>query len=174
MSDESELVEPICLVSPTGEHFHLRDITKRKTVFQKAYCALSIDVAAQVIDIADKAPEDSSYDVLKRIVISRLFGSHEKRVQQLLSQRELGDRTPQLLHHMRFLLGETRVDDVIVRQIWIKCLPVNMTICLAASVKTSSFDELADSTDQIQELSDRPCVQAVGIPTSSHVLQGDI
>ncbi|KAM3185341.1 hypothetical protein ACTXT7_006557 [Hymenolepis weldensis] len=40
-----------------------------------------------------QASEDNPYDTLKRAVISGLSDSQEKRVQQLLSQVELGDRT---------------------------------------------------------------------------------
>ncbi|KAM3171214.1 hypothetical protein ACTXT7_017068 [Hymenolepis weldensis] len=44
-----------------------------------------------------------------------------------------------------------------------------VAICLATNVNTSSPDELAESTDQVQEHSDRSCVHAVGTPTPSHV-----
>ncbi|VUZ44405.1 unnamed protein product [Hymenolepis diminuta] len=56
-------------------------------MFQQNFYALPIDVAAQVIDILDKTPEENSYDAFKGTVISRLSNPQEKRVQQLLSCR---------------------------------------------------------------------------------------
>ncbi|VUZ40853.1 unnamed protein product [Hymenolepis diminuta] len=142
--------------------FQLWGITQQKIMFQQAFSALPTDVAAEVIDIVD--------DTLKKVVIGRLSDSQEKRVQQLLLQVELGDRTPsQLLRHMRFLLGETRVGEVILRQLWMKCLPANMTKCLATSVNRGNLDELAETADKVQELSDRPCVQAVETPIPNRV-----
>ncbi|VUZ50070.1 unnamed protein product, partial [Hymenolepis diminuta] len=122
------------------------------------FSPLPTDVAAVVIDIVHKAPEDNSYDTLKKVIIGRLSDPQEKRVQQLLLQAELGDRTPsQLLRHMRSLLGENR------------CLPANMTTCLATNVNRGNLDELAEAADKIQELSDRPCIQAVETPTPNRV-----
>ncbi|VUZ53738.1 unnamed protein product [Hymenolepis diminuta] len=56
-------------------------------MFQHAFSVLPTDVAAQIIDIVNKAPEDNSYDTFKRTVISRLSDSQEK----------LEARTPSLL-----------------------------------------------------------------------------
>ncbi|VUZ55581.1 unnamed protein product [Hymenolepis diminuta] len=91
MSNESELavnavVAPITypILDPRNPYvwfrqvekiWRLRVISKQKTMFQHVLSALSIVVAAQVIDIVDKAPEDKFYDTLKRAVISRLFDS---------------------------------------------------------------------------------------------------
>ncbi|VUZ55327.1 unnamed protein product [Hymenolepis diminuta] len=58
--------------------FNLRGITKQKIMFQHAFSALPTDVAAEVIDIVDKAPEDNSYDTFKEAVIGRLSDSQEK------------------------------------------------------------------------------------------------
>ncbi|VUZ43913.1 unnamed protein product, partial [Hymenolepis diminuta] len=135
----------LCLILKIGEHLSIAG----------HYQAENNVPTAEVIDIVDKAPEDNSYDTLKKAVISRLSDSQEKRVQQLLLQVELGDRTPsQLLRHMRSILGETRVDDVILRQLWMRCLPANMATCLATNVNRGNLDELAEAADKIRELTE--------------------
>ncbi|VDL61792.1 unnamed protein product [Hymenolepis diminuta] len=70
---------------------------------------------------------------------------------------------------MRSLLGETRVDDVILRQLWMKCLPTNMAAYLTTSINRGNLEELAEAADKIQELFERPCVQAVETPTPNRV-----
>nr|CDS27004.1 hypothetical protein HmN_000711100 [Hymenolepis microstoma] len=69
-----------------------------------------------VFDIVDKAPEDICYCLLKRLFLSRLSASQDKRLQQLLLLIDLGDRTPsQLLHPMQSLVSKTNLDDAILR-----------------------------------------------------------
>ena len=51
---------------------------------------------------------------------------------ELLTNTELGDRTPsQLLRHMRFLLGQYKVDDAIMRYWWSQKLPEDAQRILA-------------------------------------------
>ncbi|VUZ44406.1 unnamed protein product [Hymenolepis diminuta] len=46
-----------------------------------------------------------------------------------------------------------------------KCLSANMATCLASNVSRSNLDELAETADKIQELSDRSCVHAPDVLT---------
>ncbi|VUZ45051.1 unnamed protein product [Hymenolepis diminuta] len=104
-----DAVEFLHLVPPIGEDLSIAGHFQARNNVSTCFSALPTDFAAEAIDITDKAPQDNSYDTLKRTVISRLSHSQEKRVQPLLFLVELGDRTPsQLLRHMRSLLGETR------------------------------------------------------------------
>ena len=86
--------------------FLVRGISKQNMMFHHTLSALPTDVVSQVTHAIDKAPEDELYATLKSAVIRLLSGSQERRLQQLFSQTELGDRTPsQLLRHMRTLVG---------------------------------------------------------------------
>ncbi|VUZ47299.1 unnamed protein product [Hymenolepis diminuta] len=116
-------------------------------MFQRAFSALPTDVAAQAINIVDKAPEDNSYDTLKRTVISCLFGSQKKTCSQNYEQE---DRTPSVT-----------CDPLWAKSGQMKCLPVNMATCLANNVNRSNLDELPEAESKIQELSGRPCVHAI-------------
>ena len=80
-------------------------------------------MVSQVSHAIDKAPEDELYATLKSAVIRLLSGSQERRLQQLLSQTELGDRTTsQLLRHKGTLVGDAKVDDTILQQLWMRWL----------------------------------------------------
>ncbi|VDL19702.1 unnamed protein product [Hymenolepis diminuta] len=100
-------------------------------MFQRAFSALPTDVAAQAINIVDKAPEDNSYDTLKRTVISCLFGSQKKTCSQNYEQE---DRTPSVT-----------CDPLWAKSGQMKCLPVNMATCLANNVNRSNLDELPEA-----------------------------
>ncbi|VUZ50774.1 unnamed protein product [Hymenolepis diminuta] len=143
-------------------------------MYQHAFSALPTDVAVQVVDIVE---EDNSYDTLKRTVICSLSDSQEKSLQQSLLEAELGDSiTSQLLHHMQRFVGKIRVDNIILRQLSMKCLPANMATCLATSINRSSLGKLAEMTDKIQELYDRPRVHAVeaSVPSPPPLQQPDV
>ncbi|VUZ51782.1 unnamed protein product [Hymenolepis diminuta] len=66
---------------------------------------------------------------------------------------------------MRFLTSESKVDDMTMRKLRMKCLPVNVVACLATSI-SRSLDELSD---KIQELFGQPRVHTVEIQAPSFV-----
>ena len=121
-------------------------------MFSYVATQLPTDVAAEVIDILDPMPLDTPYDKLKQGVLNRTSTSDSTRLQQLLSGVELGDRTPsQLLRHMRSLAGNSKIDDNILRSLWIRCLPTSMTAILAVHEDVVPLDALSLSADKIHE-----------------------
>lgn len=133
--------------------FRCRHITRQDSMFSHVVANLPTHVATEVIDIIDPMPAESPYDKLKFAILKRTTVSEEARLQQLLSGVQLGDRTPsQLLRHMRSLVGTANLDDSILRQLWIKCLPANTTAILAASSEKVSLEILADTADKIHEV----------------------
>ncbi|VUZ57237.1 unnamed protein product [Hymenolepis diminuta] len=113
-------------------------------MYQHTFSAFPTNVASQIISIVYGAPKDSSYCTLKGFILSHLFNSPGKCLQQLLSQVEIEYRTPSpLFQRTLSLVGETREDDTILRHLWIKCLPVNVETYLATCGNRSSLDRLA-------------------------------
>lgn len=87
--------------------------------------------------------QKTSLLTFKNAAISRLSHSQEK----------LEDRTPsQLLRHMRSLAGKTKVDNAILRQLWIKCLSLYKMVCLTTIKNNSNPNELAETANKTQEL----------------------
>ena len=132
--------------------FHARRITSQSSRFHNLVSALPTAIVEQLLDVIHPTPITAPYDTLKEALLKRTSASDDQRLQQLLSGVELGDRTPsQLLRHMRSLVGNLKVDDTILRQLWSKRLSSTTNAILSAVDPNSSLDSLAAVADQIQD-----------------------
>ncbi|XP_059061261.1 uncharacterized protein LOC131854146 [Achroia grisella] len=144
----------IWLVLLEGQ-FTLHNITDDADKF--AYVAGNLDIqhAKAVKDILLNPPASKRYEKIKSELIRRLSASHEKKVKQLLTHEELGDRKPsQFLRHLLDLAGPSVPEDF-VRTIWSNRLPQSIQTVLA-SQPTHSLEQLSDLADRIQEIT-TPC-----------------
>ena len=133
--------------------FLARGIRSQATKYAHIVGALPIDVATEVGDLIDNVPETDPYDKIKAAVIHRTSQSDEKRLQQLLTACELGDKRPsQLLRHMRQLSGPYKLDEALLKQIWLQRLPYNVRQILSISGASVSLDDLADMADKMIEI----------------------
>ena len=81
-----------------------------------------------------------NYATLKEQLIKCTSASEQKRVQMLLTEEELGDKKPsQPLWRMRQLLGECKLEDSILKQLFVQCLLSNAQLILASSSDTVSI-----------------------------------
>ena len=146
-------------------YFRFRRITCQSTMFSYVATQLPTDIACEVIDLLDPMPKDAPYDRLKAALLRRISASEEARFQQLLSGIELGDRTPsQLLRHMKSLVGDMKLDETVLRQLWTKCLPPNTTAILSVQDAELPLEKLADVADKIHECFFKPAVAQVMEP----------
>ncbi|UYV73821.1 hypothetical protein LAZ67_11001026 [Cordylochernes scorpioides] len=102
-------------------------------------------------------PPDNKYDALKKAIIKCTADSEFKKLQQLLTQEELGDRLPsQLLRHLRQLIGESKaVSDTTLKMLWMQRLPKNIQIILTTQ-EQASLNSLADLADRVTEITSSP------------------
>ena len=118
---------------------------------------LQPEIAQEVRDLLLTPPAERPYDVLKEELIRRTSESEQRRLQLLLTEEELGDRKPsQLLRKMRQLLGGHKLEDGILKQLFLQRLPANVQLILSTA-------STALTNEQLAELADR--VMAVPIPT---------
>ncbi|UYV76054.1 hypothetical protein LAZ67_13002338 [Cordylochernes scorpioides] len=112
---------------------------------------------AEVREFIISPPPDNKYDALKKAIIKCTADSEFKKLQQLLTQEELGDRLPsQLLRHLRQLIGESKaVSDTTLKMLWMQRLPKNIQIILTTQ-EQASLNSLADLADRVTEITSSP------------------
>ncbi|XP_037507422.1 uncharacterized protein LOC119383391 [Rhipicephalus sanguineus] len=133
--------------------FTARRIATEITKYHHVVASLPPTIAREIRDLLVAPPAENACTTLKQLLISRLTPSEPQRLQQLLHDTELGDRTPsQLLRHMRQLLHTagattTEADSRLLRELFLQRLPVNvrMVLASAADKRLSQLAELADS-----------------------------
>jgi hypothetical protein len=129
--------------------FALRNITTEITKFHHLLSTLPPHIQDEVEDVIDRDDDDQPYTSLKDAVLRRTGLSDKQRITQLLSGTELGDQKPsQLLRHMQRLAGNTKLDDNLLRQLFMQRLPKDMQVVLSA-IEISSVSKQADAADKI-------------------------
>ena len=87
--------------------FATRGITQQKTRFDYIVASLTPEFATEVRDLILHPPASRPYDALCEQLVQRTAVSERRRLQQLLTAEELGDRKPsQLLRRMEQLMGD--------------------------------------------------------------------
>ena len=103
----SYLIPPELRFLTIESSFRKSKITSQQSKFDPVVSSLPQTVAAVVRDILRAPPQDMPYDTLKTELIRRTTESEQRRLQQLLTSEELGDRKPsELLRRMKQLLGD--------------------------------------------------------------------
>lgn len=118
--------------------FTTKGVTSQKTRFQYVVSSLSPEFAMEVRDLLLRPPANNPYTTLKTELIKRTAASEQRKVQQLISGKELGDRKPtQLLRRMQQLLGENLGSspdaNSFLRELFLQRLPPNVRMVLASS-----------------------------------------
>ena len=145
--------------------FTTRGVTAQKTRFDYVISSLSPEFAMEVRDLLLRPPAENPYDVLKAELIKRTAASAQRKLQQLISGEELGDRKPtQLLRRMQQLLGDklgTSADsNTFLRELFLQRLPPNVRMVLASADASTDLSKLADMADKVMEVA-TPTISAV-------------
>ena len=111
----------------------------------------------EVRDLLLNPPTVNPYDSLKTQLIKKTTASEQRKLQQLISGEELGDRKPtQLLRRMQQHLGDklgTSSDaNSFVRELFFQRLPSNVSIVLASMDTSMDINKLADMADTVMEV----------------------
>ena len=143
-------------------------------MFDYVVASLSPEIAFEIRDLLIRPPTDNPYNTLRAELVKRTAASEQKKLQQLISGEELGDRKPtQLLRRMQQLLGDhlgaTAENNAFLKELFLQRLPANVRIVLASADDATDLQKLADMADKIVEVA-TPTVAAV-TDTSTEVQQ---
>ena len=166
--------DPAVWFAQVEAQFSTKGVVQQRTRFDHVVAALAPDVITEVRDVILHPPAERPYDRLKEALIQRTEASEQRRLQQLLTAEELGDRKPsQLLRHMQHLLGDSgpAPDSAFVRQLFLQRLPPSVRMVLASSSADLSLQQLAEMADRILEVSHVPTVAPVTDPNVSEMRQ---
>ena len=156
--------------------FTTRHVTSQQTRFEYVISSLSPEFATEVRDLLLRPPPGNSYDTLKAELIRRTAASQQRKLQQLISGEELGDRKlTQLLRRMQQLLGdrpEAGADtNVFLKELFLQRLPANVRMVLASADADMDLHKLADMADKVMEVATPPIASISAPDTSSEVQQ---
>lgn len=131
--------------------FRTARVTDDQSKFDYVVQALDLTAASDIRDLLENPPQAELYKTIKTKLIERLAVSEEKRIQRLLSNELMGDRTPsQHLRHLRGLAGANFSDAVLV-SIWTSALPANIRPIVAGNEELS-LDKRASMADRILDV----------------------
>ena len=139
--------------------FACRHITSQKAKFDYVVASLAPEFAVEVRDLLLKPPTDNPYTALKEQLTKRTTASEQRKLQQLFTGEELGDRKPtQLLRRMQQLLGDRPglVDGSFLQELFLQRLPPSVRMVLASTPTATSLENLAEMADKIIEVAVPP------------------
>ena len=145
--------------------FSTKGIVSQKTKYDYVISSLTPEFAMEVRDLLLNPPADNPYDTLKAQLIKRITASEQRKLQQLISGEELGDRKPtQLLRRMQQLLGDklgsSSDTNLFLRELFLQRLPANVRMVLASMDMSMDISKLADMADMVMEVA-TPTVAAI-------------
>lgn len=131
-------------------NFIVAGISSEITKFHCVVSVLDSEVITYVSDII-RNPPAGAYSELKSRIINQYADSENTRLKALLQDLQLGDKKPsQLLMQMRDL-AKDRVQESVLKALFLQRLPLNMQQIL--SVSQEGLDSLALIADKISETS---------------------
>uniref|UniRef100_A0A5K3FQK3 FH2 domain-containing protein n=1 Tax=Mesocestoides corti TaxID=53468 RepID=A0A5K3FQK3_MESCO len=130
------------------------------------------NVAAHVIDLLDPIPSENPYEKLKNAVITRINKLNEDVLSNQLSCLKLGDKMPsQLLQDIRVLVGENKINDSNLIQMWTKYLPAEAKEVLASQSPDTPLEKLAELADLVHKcLYDKTATEIKSMGTVASVI----
>lgn len=132
--------------------FTLNKISADKTKYNYVISSLPLDVVTNIYDIILKPPQTNLYQSIKDIIINRLTASEEKRLDELLSGSEIGDRKPSEFYRdmMNVVGGSQMVSQDLLIKLWKRRLPKTILIAITASGK-ENINDIVILADKIWE-----------------------
>lgn len=136
--------------------FKLKKIKSDDQKYLHVMACLPVTIIAHISDIIQNLPEndtENKYELLKSTVIKRKTLTDNQRLEKLLENTEIGDRSPsQFWRDLKSLAGKSLLtNDGLVKSLWIKRLPENIRPIVTSRMK-DEIDDLVDLADSIWQI----------------------
>ena len=134
--------------------------------------ALPNDVATLIRDVILNPDEKEPFSNLIDILLKRVTPTDSVRLTQILESEQIGIKTPgEFLRHLQYLQGGMKLDEKLLKMIFLKRLPSNIRQILLT--QTGTLAELAELADKIYDAGDRPALvhATVGAPSLEHTVK---
>ena len=159
---------PTLWFAQVDAQFHKKRVTSDNSKYYAVIAMLDSNILEKVSDLIESPPQADKYQSLKTALINRFTDSQQKQLHLLVTDLELGDKTPsQLLREMRTLAAGSLSEEAL-RTLWLQRIPVTVRCVLSAS-KDVEIAKLADIADRIVEASSHSHIMAIQPSTNKGV-----
>lgn len=132
--------------------FVIAGISTEETKFHYVVASLDSEVSSRVADLITTPPDTNPFQTLKQRLVQEFSESETTQIKSLLSDMTLGELKPSQLLHKMSQLAAKRLDDNILKMLWLQRLPVTLQQILSAS--SDKLSGLASIADRVYEVSD--------------------
>lgn len=155
--------------------FSLARISSDISRYNHVLTSLPEDVIDSIIDYIQSPPQINIYEGIKTLLIERHSMSQERRIEQLLSNEQLGDRRPsEFFRSIKQLAGASgTISDKLLINLWTRRLPQAINIAIIAQGDKSDT-ELTILADRIWEASHRPTIAEANSVSEVSSLRAEI
>lgn len=146
--------------------FSLNRITSDDSKYRNVIAVLPQETMANVLDLLRNPPRTGKYNSLKEALISRHSLSENKRLEELLSSSEIGDRSPSsLFRDMENKLGSSSfVNGDLLKRLWLRKLPEPVKVAVTSS-NLEDISTILTVADRVWEVTHSNSISSVA---SSH------
>lgn len=130
--------------------FSLAGINQQGTKFKHLLGQLDPSTVENLLDIAASETFTNKYDLAKARLLKVYADSEEKKINKLLREVEMGDEKPSQFLLRLEVLGNGKVPENIIKNVWMDRMPKNIQTILA--ITEGSLQKLAEIADKLWEL----------------------
>lgn len=142
--------------------FALNRITADMSKYRHVVAVLPQEVMSSVVDLLRNPPNSNKYESLKQALITRHSFSESKRLEELLSSSEIGDRSPSaFFRDMENIMGSSAiVNSDLLKQLWLRKLPEQVKVQVISS-NFENMQQILTLADKIWEVTRGSLVASV-------------
>lgn len=140
--------DPAMWFAQAEAQFVLAGVTRDETRFYHIIAKVDQTVLCHISDLVANPPQANKYDAIKERLLRRFEMSPQAKMEKLLNSCDLGDMKPtHLLAKMQDLAAGLRVDDNLMKMLFIQRLPPNVRSVLA--IHDGTLSKLAEMADKM-------------------------